>query len=83
LIRARYAIGFVVGLVLLALGLVFGFVLLGPCGGNGCGFITGGVLDSIDSNLLSWGMMVLGIGILVASLLMGRRTATSKNGPAA
>jgi hypothetical protein len=79
-------VGSIIGIGVMALSLLFGFVLLGPCGANGCGFITGGVVDWTDSDLLSWGMMVLGIGILVASLLMGligRRAATSKNNPAA
>jgi len=65
-------VGSIIGVVVMALGLIFGIVLLGPCGGNGCLF-AGGMVDSAISNLLSWGMIVLGIGILGASLLMGRR----------
>ena len=73
-------LGSIIGIGVLALGLIFGFVLLGPCGGNGCGF-AGGVVDSTSSNLLSWGIIVLGIVILAASLLLGRRAVSSKSSP--
>jgi len=73
-------VGSIVGVCVLALGLIFGFVLLGPCGGNGCGF-AGGIVDWTFSNTLSWGMIVLGIVILAASLFMRRRAATSKSNP--
>jgi 1,4-dihydroxy-2-naphthoate octaprenyltransferase len=76
-------VGSIIGIGVLGLGLIFGFVLLGPCGGNGCVFITGGVVDWTDSGLLSWGLIILGIGILAASLLIGRMAVTSKNNPAA
>lgn len=75
-------IGSVIGIGVLALGLIFGFVLLGPCGGNGCAFLAGGLADWTESNLLSWGLIVLGIGILAASLLMGRRAVSSQTNPA-
>ena len=75
----RRLVGPITGLGVLALGLIFGFILLGPCGGNGCGFVLGGVADPAESDMLSWGLIVLGIGILAASLLLRRRIATSKN----
>jgi len=76
----------IIGLGLLALGLVFGFVFLGPCfsqsngGGEVCLF-GGTTVNSADSFLLSWGLIILGVGILGVSLLVGRRALPTKGEP--
>jgi len=81
-VQARYVVG--VGFV--ALGLIFGFYILGPCwtqpdgGGEVCGLWTVGVVNSAGSFLLSWGLMILGIGILALSIVIGRRTHATPAG---
>jgi len=82
----RIHVGFIIGLGLLGLGLVFGFVFLGPCfsqsngGGEACLF-AGTTVDSAESFLLVWGLVILGVGILVVSLLVGRRALPTKGEP--
>ena len=71
----RFQAGYIFGVGFLVLGLYFGFIGLGPCGSSGCALIAGGLIDSSDSFLLSWGFIIIGVVILVVSFLMSRRVA--------
>jgi hypothetical protein len=77
----RIHTGYVIGVGLLALGFFFGFFALGPCDAQNCLLWPSNVLVDLTVGFsLSWGLVILGIGILTASLLMGRRTKTTKGG---
>jgi hypothetical protein len=77
----RVQAGYIFGAGLLALGFFFGFVALGPCDAQNCLLWRSNVLVDLSvSYLLSWGLVILGIAILTASLLVRRRTKTNKGG---